>query len=1241
MASQLQHRRGTSADTLLFTGATGELTFNTTNNSIHAHDGITANGFELARTDLNNISNDAFAAKANAAGVGGGGGGGGTSSADVHNITQSSPAIVTTIIAHEFSDGDQVTFTDIGGMTELNGNAYFADVISGTTFAIYADEAITTPLSTLLYSAYSASGSVTASEPLGAPANASYVVISANNTLQHERTLQAGAGLVLTDGGAGGGVSIVANFSNSVTSNLGSATAGISTDVSRSDHVHAMPTPVDIGAVLVSRNITAGSGLSGGGQLSADIVLSLDATLSDLSDVTVGTLANGDALIYNSATSRFENSQNLAKISVQRQGSVVGLATAVDVINFTGVAFTDGSVSVTAAPGDNTLVNVNLPRIHSEEQIQDIVGSMVSPVNTENGITVTYDDSSARLNFDTADFAITLTGDVQGSATVTNLGDVSITTTMATDSTVLGTNTQGNYVAMFGVGSALSLTNSTGTTEGAGYTVSLDTSSNSYIESVQDIVGSMVSPVNAETGIAVTYDDSTGKLNFNTDDFTITLGGDLSGTATITDLGNVTLTAQIANDAVALGENTTGQYVATLTAGAGTSLTNSAGSTTEGANYTISMDTSSDGYIESVQDIMGGMVTSNNETGIAVTYDDSTGKLNFNTDDFTITLGGDLSGTATITDLGNVTLTAQIANDAVALGENTTGQYASTIVGSGTGLSITQISASDATAYTITSDATSANTAGTIVSRDASGNFTAGIITASLTGSASLNVLKTGDVMTGALTLNAAPTANMHAATKQYVDSNSNLLDDEAVQDIVGGMVSSNAESGIAVTYDDSAGKLNFNVSDPSITLTGDVTGSATMTNLGNVSIATSMDAAPAAHTHTDYVAKTGDTMTGALSLNAAPTSNMHAATKAYVDSASSTGAPSSHSHATTDITNFAEEVEDVIGDMVSDNTESGITVTYIDNSSGQGKLNFNVNDPSITLTGDVTGSATMTNLGNVSIATSMDAVVLGTGTTGDYVKKLVAGSGVTITNNTGEGATPIISVGQSVSTSSSPTFSSLTVTGNLTVSGATTTINTETINLADNIMRLNSNYPNNSAPTEDAGFEINRGNLDSVAFVWDETNDRWSVGTETMHAGLFSGTALSAQYADIAENYTSDEEYAPGTVVMLGGQCEVTRCTEYASRKVAGVVSTNPAFTMNDELDGQHVTVALIGRVPCNVTGTIEIGDLIVASGVPGFAESWKDDDSDPRMGTIIGKSLENKTTPEDGVIEIIIGLR
>ena len=1124
MASQLQHRRGTSADTLLFTGATGELTFNTTNNSIHAHDGITANGFELARTDLNNISNDAFAAKANAAGVGGGGGG--TSSADVHNITQSSPAIVTTIIAHEFSDGDQVTFTDIGGMTELNGNAYFADVISGTTFAIYADEAITTPLSTLLYSAYSASGSVTASEPLGAPANASYVVISANNTLQHERTLQAGAGLVLTDGGAGGGVSIVANFSNSVTSNLGSATAGISTDVSRSDHVHAMPTPVDIGAVLVSRNITAGSGLSGGGQLSADIVLSLDATLSDLSDVTVGTLANGDALIYNSATSRFENSQNLAKISVQRQGSVVGLATAVDVINFTGVAFTDGSVSVTAAPGDNTLVNVNLPRIHSEEQIQDIVGSMVSPVNTENGITVTYDDSSARLNFDTADFAITLTGDVQGSATVTNLGDVSITTTMATDSTVLGTNTQGNYVAMFGVGSALSLTNSTGTTEGAGYTVSLDTSSNSYIESVQDIVGSMVSPVNAETGIAVTYDDSTGKLNFNTDDFTITLGGDLSGTATITDLGNVTLTAQIANDAVALGENTTGQY-------------------------------------------------------------------------------------------------------------------ASTIVGSGTGLSITQISALDATAYTITSDATSANTAGTIVSRDASGNFTAGIITASLTGSASLNVLKTGDVMTGALTLNAAPTANMHAATKQYVDSNSNLLDDEAVQDIVGGMVSSNAESGIAVTYDDSAGKLNFNVSDPSITLTGDVTGSATMTNLGNVSIATSMDAAPAAHTHTDYVAKTGDTMTGALSLNAAPTSNMHAATKAYVDSASSTGAPSSHSHATTDITNFAEEVEDVIGDMVSDNTESGITVTYIDNSSGQGKLNFNVNDPSITLTGDVTGSATMTNLGNVSIATSMDAVVLGTGTTGDYVKKLVAGSGVTITNNTGEGATPIISVGQSVSTSSSPTFSSLTVTGNLTVSGATTTINTETINLADNIMRLNSNYPNNSAPTEDAGFEINRGNLDSVAFVWDETNDRWSVGTETMHAGLFSGTALSAQYADIAENYTSDEEYAPGTVVMLGGQCEVTRCTEYASRKVAGVVSTNPAFTMNDELDGQHVTVALIGRVPCNVTGTIEIGDLIVASGVPGFAESWKDDDSDPRMGTIIGKSLENKTTPEDGVIEIIIGLR
>jgi hypothetical protein len=94
-------------------------------------------------------------------------------------------------------------------------------------------------------------------------------------------------------------------------------------------------------------------------------------------------------------------------------------------------------------------------------------------------------------------------------------------------------------------------------------------------ERIQDIVGAMVSS-NTENGISVTYDDSNNHLDFDVSDFTITLGGDLSGNVTITNLANATLTATIEPNSVALGTDTTGNYVGDLTAGAGLTKTSSA-----------------------------------------------------------------------------------------------------------------------------------------------------------------------------------------------------------------------------------------------------------------------------------------------------------------------------------------------------------------------------------------------------------------------------------------------------------------------------------------------------------------------------------------------------------------------------------------------------------------------------------------------------------------------------------------
>ena len=161
-----------------------------------------------------------------------------------------------------------------------------------------------------------------------------------------------------------------------------------------------------------------------------------------------------------------------------------------------------------------------------------------------------------------------------------------------------------------------------------------------------------------------------------------------------------------------------------------------------------------------------------------------------------------------------------------------------------------------------------------------------------------------------------------------------------------------------------------------------------------------------------------------------------------------------------------------------------------------------------ISLTGDVTGTATgVDGSGNITIATTVapNQVTLGTDTTGNYVASLVAGTGVTLTNNTGEGATPTVAIGQAVGTTSNVTFNDVVVSGNLTVSGSTTTVNTETINLADNQIVLNSNYTG-SSPTENGGIEIERGTLANKTLVWDETADKWTVGSETFVAGTFEG---------------------------------------------------------------------------------------------------------------------------------------
>jgi hypothetical protein len=145
-------------------------------------------------------------------------------------------------------------------------------------------------------------------------------------------------------------------------------------------------------------------------------------------------------------------------------------------------------------------------------------------------------------------------------------------------------------------------------------------------------------------------------------------------------------------------------------------------------------------------------------------------------------------------------------------------------------------------------------------------------------------------------------------------------------------------------------------------------------------------------------------------------------------------------------------------------------------------------------------------------------------------------------------------------------------------------------------------------------------------------TGANTTAGSITGNWSLTAGSRLTATYADLAEYYTADAQYAPGTVVEFGGMEEVT-IAEDSTARVAGVVSTNPAYAMNSQCVGEHVVaIALQGRVPCKVRGTIRKGDMLISGG-NGFARPA----SSPIMGSVIGKALSDFTG--EGIIEVAVG--
>ncbi len=512
-----------------------------------------------------------------------------------------------------------------------------------------------------------------------------------------------------------------------------------------------------------------------------------------------------------------------------------------------------------------------------------------------------------------------------------------------------------------------------------------------------------------------------------------------------------------------------------------------------------------------------------------------------------ISLSGDVSGSVSFDGSQNVTIAAEVQPNSISLGTDTTGNYMSGI-SAGTGISVSHTPGEGSTG-TVSINATLDNLSDVTAPSPSSGDFlkwngtawtndeinlgadTAGIYVADVIAGTGVTIANSGSE-------SASPTIS----TGQAVGTSASVTFANVTSDVVGD-VTGNADTATTL--------LTSRI----IELSGDVSGSASFNGGSNINISTTVNTSSVAIGELYGVNITNPEEFQTLEYNGTSWVNQYASVVSYVRNAEATtlttGTPvylfgGTGDHATV-------KRADNSSDATSSKTVGlvGVNITASQNGPVITRGYVDGVDLSMYNPGDVlwlgkNGQVTTTkpsapdhlvfigvvvratNNGIVYVATqngyeleelhdvkisglsggqflrynsastvwTNDTIDLGTDTAGDYVQSLVAGTGVTLSNNSGESSTPTISIGQAVGTSASVTFANidatgnLTVGGNLTVNGTTTTLNTETLAVEDNIIVLNSGI--SGSPTIDAGIEVERGSATNVSITWNEFSDSW-----------------------------------------------------------------------------------------------------------------------------------------------------
>ena len=951
------------------------------------------------------------------------------------------------------------------------------------------------------------------------------------------------------------------------------------------------------------------------------------ATLDSFTDVVIADVANGDFLRYNGSASAWINdpvnlstdtvgdyvqslvagtgviltdnsgegatptvaigqavgtsaSVTFGHVSAPVTGNVTGNADTATTLQNARAIFLTGDVSGSVSFDGSSNVSMNATIQHNSVALgTDTTGNYVNDLTAGTGVTVTHTpgegssptvaigqpvgtSSSVQFaavtapltgnvtgNADTATAlqtarVIALSGDVSGSVSFDGTGNVDISTTIGANSVSLGADTSGDYVSSLVAGTGVSLANNSGETATPTISIGQDVATSASVTFAAvsaPLIGNVTGDVSGNSGTATALQNSR----------VISIGGDVSGSVSFNGTSDVTISAEIQPNSVILGTDTTGNFVNDVTAGTGVSVTHTPG---EGSSPTIAIGqavgTSSSVQFAAVTAPLIGNAST------ATTLENAR----------TISLAGDISGSVSFNGSSDVSISATVQPNSVALGADTSGDYVSSLV-AGTGVAITNNSGETATPTIAIGQAvgTSASVTFAHVSSPVTGNVT-GDLTGNADTATALETARTislGGDLSGSASFNgtsditiSASVVNSGISLDEILDVViTNPLEFQTLEYNGTNWVNGNSQSSVYVRN----AEATTITTGTAVYLFGATGDHATVKRADNTLDTTSSKTV-------GIIAN--DLLTGA---------NGVVVSQGYVD-----GIDLSTGYASGDVlwlgkngqfTKTKPSAPDhlVFIGVVVRATNNGIIYVSVQNGYELDELH------NVKINGVTDGQFLRYN--SASTMWINDTINLGTDTAGDYVQNLTAGTGVTLSNNSGEGSSPTVAIGQSVATSASVTFAHLIVQGDMEVQGTINRLNETNLDVESAFIYLNAT---SASANPDMG----------VAFNYNDGAYR--------HAGLFRDA--SDGIFKVFEGYepepqtpinTSDATYSDARF-----QAESIILTQTTGTAPMSVSSSTVVTNLNaDKLDGQDGSYYAPINSP-TFTGTVSLPNNTVALG-------------------------------------------